>query len=240
MHKKLRRTHESGNVFLFILIGITMFAALGYSISKGFRSDTSSTLTKKQIDLAADDILTYAQKIGRTVDRLRRNGCSESEISFENPVVSGYDFVTRDKCKVFDTAGGGITYRPPSLDWLDADYAGNFAYGELFFGRNQIIFNIGSNTAESGNDLTIFIPFLSASICTAINKKLDIDDIPDANTGSNVFYDGGKFIGVFQNGGYTIAAQGVTATRAACLNAKQNFGTTTDAHNIFYSVILER
>jgi len=165
------RKNESGNVFMFILIGVALFAALGYSVAKGFRSDTSSTLTKKQVELAADDILTYAQKVSRTVDRLRRNGCSESEISFENPVVSGYAFTTRDKCKVFDTAGGGLT-------WKDFDKVYDLSKNYHVSGTQNMVFHGENGLASIGdpskNELIMYVPAIKEDVCFTLNKKLGL------------------------------------------------------------------
>ena len=68
------RISERGNVFIFILLGLVLFAALSFTVARGFRSDTTSQMTDRQAELLATEIITYGQQMERTVNRLRRNG----------------------------------------------------------------------------------------------------------------------------------------------------------------------
>ncbi len=185
------RQSERGNVFIFILLGLVLFAALSYTVSRGFRSDTTSQMTERQAELTASEILTYAQQIERTIDRLRRNGCSENEISFENDDTAIYTFATRDECKVFHEAGGKM--RPWSLrDELGG--ADIFAsYSPYLIGGSFFIQDAGSANA----DLILYIGMVNPTLCQAINNKLGVD-----NTGGGLPYSPGThiqspFIGVF-------------------------------------------
>ena len=222
---------------MFILIGVALFAALGYSVAKGFRSDTSSTLTKKQIDLAADDILTYAQKVSRTVDRLRRNGCSESEISFENPVVSGYAFTTRDKCKVFDTAGGGLTFKRAKVSTTPQLFK--------FNGNNRFSgFGCDTQTAECAELVITLRLNDNPEICLEINDKMGITNPSDDAPQLREWQDGSIFTGSF-TGPVPETVGGSNATNEAPeVNGKQagcvfEFNGGQDNY-IFYHILIAR
>ena len=196
---KSKKSHpESGNVFIFILLGVVLFAALSFSVSRGFRSSTTSAMSAREAELTATDIITYAQRVERAVNRLRRNGCSENEISFENAQVSGYSFTTRDKCKVFDSTGGKLSYAFPS----NIDSAGFW----MFSGRSCIT-GVGPS-AEGTNcwsdsldneELVIILPRMtSREVCESLNKSLHDVRTINQNTGDGDWDENTKkFVGVF-------------------------------------------
>lgn len=106
-----RRKSERGNVFIFILLGLVLFAALSYAVARGFRSDTTSQMTDRQATLATADFIANATKISRAIDRLRRSGCSESEINLEITGVyspANASSPLDKSCHVFDPAGGNL------------------------------------------------------------------------------------------------------------------------------------
>jgi hypothetical protein len=188
-------TLERGSAIVWILVMVALFAALTYAVSQGSRSG-SSQLTEQQAQLAATEILDYARNIKNAVHQLQIDGCDETEVSFENPVVSGYtnpNSPTNKSCDVFNVNGGGLIYQAPGEDWLDNSFSSNSAYKKWGWGAN---YNIeGSGTTAT--DLRIVINFLKENICIAINDKLSIlnpSDKPPIDTNSNV---GSEFVGIY-------------------------------------------
>lgn len=108
---------QSGNVFIIILVGIALFAALSVVVSRSMRTESASKMTEREAALVASEILDYGQVLARAVDRVRRKGCSENDISFANDIVSGYEHtpVVADKCKVFHPDGGGARWQDPPV-----------------------------------------------------------------------------------------------------------------------------
>ncbi len=108
---------ESGNVFLFILIGIVLFAALSFTISRGFHTESTSTLTERELALAAADVLSFAQKVERGYNRLLQKGCSESQISSSGSHPKGTfnnaNAPADNSCHLFDPNGAGLEYEYP-------------------------------------------------------------------------------------------------------------------------------
>lgn len=181
--KYKQRKGERGNVFIFILMGIVLFAALSFTISKGFRSQTTNTVSERDAHLAASDIMDYAQSVAQGVSRLRRKGISESDISFDNEVVSGYAHSTPQPVTnhVFHKSGADVTWRNPPVganngsDWI---ITGSSCVTDLNTG--------GSGCDSDGNirneELLLILPNVDATVCGAINERLDISGIP-ANSG---------------------------------------------------------
>ena len=95
---------ERGNALLYILIAVALIAALSYVVSRGQRGNTS-TLTDQQARLAAQEIIDYGNDLANAVQKLRLRGCTDTQVSFENNIVTEYTNpnAPADKsCHVFD------------------------------------------------------------------------------------------------------------------------------------------
>lgn len=226
----MHKNNQSGNVFLFILIGIVLFAALGYSVAKGFRSDTSSTLTKKQIDLAADEILAYAQRLSRTVDRLRQRGCSENEISFENSTLTtltNANAPSDKSCHVYDIAGGNMRFMVFDEGFFESSFSGHSNYRYMLPLSRARIINVGSTNAE----LIAAIPFLKDEICQAINNKVGLGKTIPIDTFSS---------GAFK-GSYTVSGTPDIGDEDTNLAGEYNFCTQVSfPYNTFVGLLIAR
>ena len=114
------KAKQRGSAIVWILIMVALFAALTYTMSEGSRTGESQ-LGDQQAGLAATEILDYGRNIKNAVQQLLINGCSDTEISFENDVVAGYtnaNAPTDKSCHVFHPNGGGMRYQGPNEDWL--------------------------------------------------------------------------------------------------------------------------
>ena len=207
--------NQQGSAIVWILIAIALFAALNFTISQGSRSGTQS-ITKEQARLAATEILDYGRAIKQAVQTLQINGCSDTEVSFENPVVPGYEHTppARDECKVFHPAGGGLNYLEPEEEWMDGLATSQAAghYGTWFTNSRVHIRGLGidnnGSVCSSGTgdckELTTGVPFIKKEICIEINKKIGwgVDDngTPYQDTGAS-YGTGTLFTGSYPSGG---------------------------------------
>lgn len=226
--KSANRKTESGNVFIFILLGVVLFAALSFTVARGMRGDTVSTMSEREAVLAASDILNYAQKLERAVNRIRSRGVSESDISFENTGVAGYTNAncTDNACRIFASSGGAASWKsPPSgandgSDWV---MTGQSCIEDLGTGAA----GCGSDGNGSNEELLAILPNVATNLCTAINDRLGISGIP-ADGGGGV--SSTKFTGSFADGTEVSLPGG--PHDAACFS----FG----GNNYFYAVLLAR
>jgi len=178
------RISEKGNVFLFILLGVVLFGALSFSVARGFRSDTSTSLSARQTELVASEILNYAARIERTINRLRRNGCSENDISFENPYYPASTVNNRapsdQSCHVFEPEGGSATYLQIPEQWLlsTSNYPSvthtTTGHGHTVFIGSAKVTDLGDPDAA---DVMLVIPWLKDNICEKINDKLGAEGL---------------------------------------------------------------
>ncbi|MFP4386753.1 MAG: hypothetical protein ACLFRA_06035, partial [Alphaproteobacteria bacterium] len=161
-----------GNVLFYILIGVALLAALSYAVSRTNRGSADS-VSRERTKIATTEILEYADIIGNAVSQLRLRGIADTQISFENEAVSGYENsrCAQDGCRVFALDGGGVSYAAPKSEWLDGSYSDEPHYGELYFSSSAMGLDKGQNDRD---DLIMFIPYLKKAVCVAVNEGLNI------------------------------------------------------------------
>lgn len=171
-------SNERGSVLFILLIGVALFAALGYAVSNMMQGGATTNIGEEQSKLYANELLDYGRTMRQTVQNLRiSNGCSDTDISFENTIEGGYTNGTNTACQVFHPDGGGMTYYKPDSKWLDTEHSGESRYGILFFMGNTCANGVGldfnnsticrdktSNYAE----LIMVIPYIKENICHVI------------------------------------------------------------------------
>jgi hypothetical protein len=225
------KRQERGNVFLFILLGIVLFAGLSFVISRGFQSEGTQKISDRRAELAASDIMAYVQKLERGINKIRNKSISENSISVEhngafvNTACDAAPDASFPGCQLFNSAGGAITPQDPGKDAHDGS--------DWFFTGSTCIGGLGTGTTgcdsdgSSNEELLVILPNVNASVCTELNKKLNITGIP-ADTGGS--YSTTPFTGGFADGTEIILAGG--AYSAAC------FSNTGSNH--FYYTLLAR
>jgi hypothetical protein len=209
---------QSGNVILFILLAIVLFAALAYTFMRGSEQGTGN-MTQQQAKIAANEILDYARVLENTINQLRSRGCSESQISldYDNPAITGYEnpnAPTDFSCHLFHTNGGKLVYRPPLASWLDQSRHSSTDFGKLIITGKSCVFGIGTNKGQCAanstaddQDLVLIIPYVRREICDQINSMMnsaDSDGSPSQDSGNSwalgAYHFTGTFIDVSQIG----------------------------------------
>lgn len=223
---------QSGNIFFIILIAVMLFAALSFTFSRGIQQG-GENVSRRQAELIAGDILNYAQRVERGVQRILSNRISENALSFENNFVAGYAHggCTEDACRVFAPSGGGVA-------WQDAPTNAN--NGEPYvFVTNRVGSDDGTTrqigTAE--RDLVILLP-VKPSICAEINQKANGLETWESSGSPNISV---LFTGSFTTALGTRIANGNSTEqpRTGCFCDGSSPCTDVMPH-FFYSVILER
>jgi len=231
----MKQNTQNGNAIVLILVAIALFAALGVAFSNTSRT-SSSFLSDAEAEAYANQIIAYGNDVKSAVKRLQLRGCSDTEISFENNVVSGYEnpnSPTDKSCHVFDVAGGGLQWQeapPPYANTGPLFYEGkfNFIRGTEWNGNGTTCGN------ETCGDLIMFLSFLDENICGIINNKLGYTTTPE-----DTLYGGIPFVGVYPSPlSQTLAdeANGSEAIgrKSAC------FLRTSDTEYIYTQILIAR
>ncbi len=179
-------TQKRGNALFLVLLGVALFAALSYTITRS--SDTmSGDISDHHAGLLADEILLYAKQLERSVQMILANGYSEQDISFKHDdLAAAYDHGGPTGAEVFNISGGGMRYKP---------FPQASSEGWLFTGSNYIP-NIGglnefgsiSSCSDSAIDtvrcldLIAILQNIPLNLCLAINKKVGVANIDDGQS----------------------------------------------------------
>lgn len=220
---------QRGNVFIFILLGVVLFTALAFTMSRGFRGDTTSRMSEREITLAASDMLSYIQRLERAVSKLRGKNVSESDISFDSPLATGYAHtpVQPDNHQIFNSAGGGAR-------WQAAPTGANDGSPWVITGSTCIVglgtdvagCSVGSDATDN-EDLIIVLQNVDPGLCEALNERLNIAGAIPADTGTGASTT--LFTGDFAN-----------ETEITLPSARQAACFSRGGSNFFYSVLLQR
>lgn len=243
------RPAESGNVMIYIFLGIALFAALSFAVANIMRSGTGDP-KREVMALYSSDVIQYGDGLKRAVQAMHIRGLADDEISFESPKlnlnyahpVSAPNQCTTDSCRVFQPAGGGVSYMKPLERWLDAAGAADTLYGDWFFPGEVCVEDAGMGGAgcesdgEDNEDLVAVLPWIRRELCIDINNKLGI-----TNPGGNPPVAGGaawgsgnaRFLGTFAE--EAIIARG--GQTAGCL---QGAGIPPSNSYFYYKVLLAR
>jgi len=230
----MKQNTQNGNAIVLILVAIALFAALGVAFSNTSRT-SSSFLSDAEAEAYANQIIAYGNDVKSAVKRLQLRGCSDTEISFENNVVAGYEnpnSPTDKSCHVFDVAGGGLQWQeapPPYANTGPLFYEGKYAY----------IYNTEwqGNGATCGNqecgDLLLILSSLDQKICSIINIQLNLQNTPTDTT-----YGGVQFTGSYLSAHNTLADESggaeAVGKKSACFNR------TNDSAYIYTQILIAR
>ena len=234
---------ESGNVLFFILIGVALYAALSFTIT---RSDTNSNLDAQTAYANANKIMQYGADLKQGVARVRaQNGCAIEQVSFDPPPFdgSGYGGVYvnsnspgDNRCHVFSSEGGAVTFQSPPSEWLDGVNTSKFSYGRLFLSGRACVTDVGTTvepcTGAAGAasaDLVLFIGYVKKEICQQIARSSGVlrpnGSIP---IDSNYAWDEVYYNGSFQSG--KVLGNNVSPDASNTLNAKHSGCFESDAN----------
>lgn len=166
---------QQGNALWVILFALAMFGLLTAMISRT-SSSVNNTGDYEQNQIRMSQIMRYATSIEQAVTRLQSiNGCSESEISFDNDDVTGYEnsnAPTDNSCHVFEKEGGGLAWRTSDLEtltWIISKSA-----------------RIDEALSDTNDDIIVILRDIDENLCGHINTKLHgWSDIPDWDDGAS-------------------------------------------------------
>ncbi len=234
------RSCEAGGIFFYILLGVVLFATLSYVMTRSMRGTSVDLMSERQAELLASDLITYAQDVAYAVDRVRRKGCSENDISFERAPFDGSDaaYVNTSSpgdfsCHVYHPDGGSAPYQsPPEKVFKNG-------VSEWFFGVNRVgNWPSTENWGTAENDLTIILSGLSLQVCDAVNdlvKERTVWESSGAHNSSNVFQGNYSGTGIIEVRGLT-----VLPPNAGCFCDGPNAVCEDSYSRFFYLILLER
>lgn len=165
-----------GNILFLILLAVVLFAALAYAVTSSLRGGGKSA-SDESAAATASALIQYGALIENTVQRLMvSNDCKETQLSFENTVDLSYlNAAAPDKCKLFNPAGGGLTWQsPPSSAGPGGRYLFtlapivNLGVKQDTSSTDRCVLLAAEERAACA-DLLIALPDVTEAVCRAVN-----------------------------------------------------------------------
>lgn len=188
----MNNNSQSGSAIIWILIAVGLFAALTYAVNSSNRGSTSF-VSDEEARAYAGQIIQYGNEVKQAIKRLQLRGCSDTEISFDNAVVSGYsnsNAPSNKSCHVFDIAGGGLSWQSPPGD-LSQKGLGQPVDGKYKFVTDNEWDGVGETCANATcSEVIMLYHFVDNTICEKINSILGYGSTPQDTDFGGQFFQG--------------------------------------------------
>lgn len=198
------RPTENGNALWFILIAIILLGLLTAMMTRS-GGNTNDTGDYERLSIKANEIINFGRSLGNGIQMLLSRGCSENEISFEDPLLATQgDYSDHSNpnsppdfsCHIFRPEGAGLTY------WITSDigiYDTSGPVTEFYINASGWWHPDSPNAPVT--DWAMILSNLTKEACMAINNALGVTnpsgDAPDATAES---VGGTNFRGNFSTG----------------------------------------
>lgn len=237
-----RKTHESGNATIYVLIVVALFAALAFTVARQNDSSESAMLSDEQADIIVGQIISYPYQVKQAIEMMTMTGADLDALDYIQPGMSGYDDKPQTK-KIFHPGGGGLSLSripPDAIDPAAANPSAGWYLGT---------FNNVEWSQTAANDMILVAWPLKQQICERINErmtgKVEVDGsniikIPTlGNTIPNVLIDRDNPPGTTVHSGTNVTEFNI-GTCADCEDKPTLCVKDSNGRYGFYSVIISR
>jgi hypothetical protein len=233
MHPHNQKNHpESGNALFYILIAVSLLAALSYAVSEGNRTSIAA-LTQDRSQLMAAQVIEYGDVLSKAVSQMRLRGTTINTLRFAHDDLDATygTYGTDPDNEVFHPNGGAVNYQTlPSIITANPDW---------IFTAENLVEEIGRTCGDSScSELLAIATGINSTVCTTINDLLNVsnaasvppadDDIPTATLFAGTFDYSGEVIG---DGDGSVGGSNMAGQSAACVL------DDTTGENVFYQVL---
>lgn len=211
---------ERGSIFFYLLLGIALFAAVNFTVSRMGKSSGTQTFSDERARMLASEIISQGSVLAEAAAKMKLRGVPAEQYLFN----SNFDAYTNaacttDKCKLFHLSGGGLDYMLPPEGVNSGEKWG-------FTGDTRV--DVGSVPYINNDDLMAVLPNVSQKICTEINRLVG-NPWPDGSLGDPIPNIAAtrtlnKFTGTFGS------SAPVIRTRSGCIQIQTTAGTAVGAH----------
>ncbi len=242
--------NQSGNVIVILLVIIALIAALT-AVTMRSSNRASSNISTEQARILAEKLMRQAKSYETGVQAMMLSGhCSEKELSFQNATTTK-DYTNAstpsdNHCKLFNSAGSGLSYTAPDEAVMDSTKSALSDYGDWIFTGTQCVLGLGSddNNTCVDNELSLIlaVPHIAESVCVQINELSGVTN-PSGNPPQEDFDStAAAFTGSFSAATDPEIGEGASGSNLE-RHATGCFETTSGAWNgsyVFYHALLSR
>lgn len=156
---------ERGNVMVYVLVVVALFAALGFVLARQSDTSEADTISEAQTEIYASTIMQASMQLKQSVEQMVYTGVAVSALDFITPDDVNFDVGSPTE-KVFHPHGGGVALpRLPddAVDQIAADPPARW-----YIGR----FNNVEWTPSTAADVVLTAHQIKETVCAQINEKL--------------------------------------------------------------------
>jgi hypothetical protein len=153
-------TSQRGNALLYVLLGIALFAALSYTLSRNTET-AGGNLSEEKATLMANRLISHAGQMSQAIQQMLMTGSHIEDIDFTKPGEAGYG--TGAQHQVFHPSGGGINV----FDQSDPNWYENASPNSGW--QSMTVTNV-EWTPTSADDLIYTFISVNSDICRKINE----------------------------------------------------------------------
>lgn len=154
---------QRGNVFLYILIAVALFAGLTMVITRMQDNGELSVLSQGQVKTYAQRLTGYADQTSQAWLQMKGAGENLGGVSFMLPTDGSFNSAPTIH-KLFHPDGGGLQYNAMNEDTFRASSTTPVGWSFTLVNADW--------TATSGTDFLLTYMRLKQSICAEINRKI--------------------------------------------------------------------
>ncbi len=228
---------------LFIIAILAILAGAIAAGAGGFTANTNNDGAKA----SAHAIMQFSDQVAGAVQRvMAENGCLDTQVNFNNPIVSGYanpNAPIDHSCDIFDPRGGGLVFVNPPAGTTRTNAKDDGTYDFLadeVSGWGGYAYCIGSCTQELMIELQV-APAVADALRTILGQSTFISSGGSHNGGPNAW---GKWAGNYSvhgngindggGGGGRTKSEAIFCEGACSSPAKEAYGY------YYYKVIILR
>ncbi len=217
----MNKTAEKGNALFYVLLGVVLFAALSFIITRQTGNDgLTEQLADDKADIIASQMINHTTSVKYAIEQMLANGSTVEQIDFVRPGEAGYDTPPHQH-KVFHPSGGGVNTMAVKQEY---GVVGSVPIGWRYQKGQNVDW-----TPTTQTDLLYSFVDLNKQICESINKKITGSEAIPSHTVdvSNTFI-------------YGSTDDGFTAAECSSCNGKYSYCFYNGARHIFYQVLFGR
>ncbi len=176
-----KKSTEKGNVLIYVLIAIALFAGLSFTLSRQNSGSNTNELDDAKSEFYATQLISYAAQVQSVIDQMIISGSNLDDLDFTLPGQASFSTPPFTH-KVYHPQGGGLTparLRKGTIHQISSTIPAGWYLG-LF---NNIEW---SNTASTDAILTAYQ--IDKQICEKINMKITGNSVIPALSGDMSSY----------------------------------------------------
>ena len=177
------RKNERGNVLIYVLIAIALFAALSFTLGRQTDTGEAGTISDDKLTLYATQMIDYAAQVKSVIDQMEFQGIRYDDMDFTLSTDADFEnqTTTRNIYKVYHPAGGGLIDKPIPEDVLQAVSSG----AKWHLGR----FNNVEWTPTTDQEIILTAHQISEPLCKKLNTIITGSDaIPQLSGNIGTFF----------------------------------------------------